>query len=85
MELQRVRNQLEASKVRRLNSNMGLALQMAQSESLFGDWRRTFAATRAMEEVSTSDIQDVVRRYFQEEMRTVAILRSTTPSQGGSR
>ncbi len=58
-ELQRVRNQLEASEVRRLSSNLGLALQMVQSESLFGDWRRTFAATRAMEEVSPEDIQDV--------------------------
>ena len=84
MELQRVRNQLEASGIRRLSSNLGLALQMAQSETLLGDWRETFAATRAMEEVTPEDIREVVRRYFRDDQRTVATLRRSSPPQGGS-
>jgi predicted Zn-dependent peptidase len=81
VELQRVRNQLEASEVRRLTSNMGLALQIARSSSIYGDWRRTFAFTRAMEEVTPEDIQRVVQRYFTEDRRTVAVL-SKVPGPG---
>ena len=83
IELQRVRNQLEASEVRRLTSNMGLALQIAQSTSLYGDWRRTFAFTLAMEAVTPADIQGVVQRYFRDDQRTVAVL-SRPSSRGGN-
>ncbi|MGW8266362.1 MAG: M16 family metallopeptidase [Longimicrobiales bacterium] len=74
MELQRVRNQLEASQVRRLTSNLGLALQLAQSASLYGDWKQTFAFSRAMQAVTPEDLQRVVQRYFTEDHRTVAVL-----------
>lgn len=74
LELQRVRNQLEASAIRRLRSNFGLAVQLADSESLFGDWSRTFRFFQAMEAVTPGDIQRVVREYFRENQRTVAIL-----------
>jgi predicted Zn-dependent peptidase len=85
MELQRVRNQLEASNVRRLSSNLGLALQLAESESLYGSWERTFAFTRSMEAVTPTDIQRVVRRYFREDQRTVAELRKRTDQGGGAK
>ncbi len=74
VELQRVRNQLEASAVRRLRSNFGLAVQLAESASLFGDWGHTFRFFHAMEEVTPQDIQRVVRDYFRPDGRTVATL-----------
>mgnify|MGYP006277752099 CR=1 FL=1 len=74
VEVQRVRNQLEASAVRRLRSNFGLAIQLAESESLFGDWRHTFEFFRSMESVTPRDIQRVVREYFTPDQRTVAVL-----------
>jgi len=73
-ELQRVRNQLEASEVRRLRSGFGLALQVAASASLHGDWRATFDFYREMQEVTPSDIQRLVRSHFTKELRTVATL-----------
>jgi predicted Zn-dependent peptidase len=73
-ELQRVRNQLEASEVRRLRSNFGLALQVAGSASLYGDWQTTFDLSRKLLEVSPQDIQRVVTTYFRKEYRTVATL-----------
>lgn len=73
-ELQRVRNQLEASAVRRLRSNFGLAVQLAESASLFGDWTHSFRFFQAMEEVTPRDIQRVVRDYFRNDKRTVATL-----------
>lgn len=74
MELQRVRNQLEASEIRRLSSSFGLAIQVAQSASLFGDWRQSFSFTRKMGAVTPLDIQRVVQEYFRDDQRTVATL-----------
>jgi predicted Zn-dependent peptidase len=82
-ELQRVRNQLEASEVRRLRSNFGLAIQVASSATLFGDWRVTFDFTERLLEVTPEDIQRVVGEYFEPESRTVATLVETS-SEGGT-
>jgi predicted Zn-dependent peptidase len=73
-ELDRVRSQLEAGEVRRLRSNLGLAFQLAGSESGFGDWRETWRMTRRLGEVTPDDVQRVVRRYFTASNRTVATL-----------
>ncbi|MFW6199827.1 MAG: M16 family metallopeptidase, partial [Gemmatimonadota bacterium] len=73
-ELTRVRNQLEAGRIRRLASNMGLAFQLAVSESLYGDWRATFEYTTRLQEVTPEDVQRVVKTYFLSERRTVTKL-----------
>jgi len=78
-ELQRVRNQLEAGNVRRLQSNLGLAFQLAGSESLFGDWRQTFRLSRRVQGVRPGDVHRVVRRYFLPSNRTVATLVKASP------
>jgi predicted Zn-dependent peptidase len=79
IELQRVRNQFEASSVRRLETNFGLALQLANSASLFGDWRTTFGLEERMAAVTAEDVQRVVRTYLRTENRTVATLVKTPP------
>ena len=82
IELQRVRNQLEAGTVRRLGTNFGLALQLARSGSLFADWRTTFQLEERMAAVTPEDVQRVVRRYMRAENRTVATLvKSPAPEQ----
>ncbi|MGD2120973.1 MAG: pitrilysin family protein [Gemmatimonadota bacterium] len=83
-EIQRVRNQLEASEVRRLRSNFGLALQVAGAATLFGDWRVTFDFTERLLQVTPQDIQRVVGEYFKAEARTVATLVKAS-SDGGSK
>ena len=72
--LERVRNQLEAGAVRRLQTNFGLALQLASSASLFGDWRTTFRLEERMVAVTAGDVQRVAATYLTEENRTVATL-----------
>ena len=74
IELERVRNQLEAGAVRRLQTNFGLALQLAGSASLFGDWRTTFRLKERLSTVTAADISRVVRTYLRPENRTVATL-----------
>ena len=71
-EIQRIRNQLEASEVRRLTSNLGLALQLAASTSEFGDWRTTFGFTDRLAAVEPEDVRRVAQQFFTRERRTVA-------------
>jgi predicted Zn-dependent peptidase len=73
-ELQRIRNQLQAGTVRRLQSNLGLAFQLASSASNYGDWRQTFRFYERMQEVTPEGIQEVVRRYLGTERAVVAML-----------
>lgn len=73
-ELERVRNQIEAGAVRRLGSNLGLAFELAGSESLFGDWREAFRLGRRVAEVTPARVREVAGRYFREENRSVATL-----------
>ncbi|UCC27114.1 MAG: insulinase family protein [Gemmatimonadales bacterium] len=75
-DLERVRNQISAGAVRQLQSNLGLAVQLASSESALGDWRATFGLTRQIREVRAEEVQDVVRKYFRPENLTVAVLRT---------
>lgn len=73
-ELQRIRNQLEAGEIRRLASSLGLALQLAQSASIFDDWRTTFGFTDRLATVEPEDVRRVAQRFFRRENRTVATL-----------
>lgn len=72
-EFRRVRNQLEVGDVQRLTSNFGLAFQLAESESYFGDWRETFRSGERLASVEPEDVQRVVDTYLTRENRTVAV------------
>jgi predicted Zn-dependent peptidase len=73
-ELQRVRNQIAAGSIRRLQSNLGLAFQLSESASLFGDWRTTFQLSERLRSVTPDEVSRVLGRYFTKENRTVATL-----------
>ncbi len=81
-ELQRIRNQLEASQVRALTSHLGLAFQLSGSASKFGDWRTGFRDRERLAEVQPEDVSRVVAAYFTRENRTVAsLVRADTGSE----
>jgi predicted Zn-dependent peptidase len=73
-ELERVRNQIAAGNVRRISSNLGLAFQLAASETLEGDWRATFRTSERLRAVGTEDVRRAAARYLTESNRTVASL-----------
>jgi len=84
-ELQRVRNQVEASSIQRLQSNFGLAFQLSNSEALWYDWRQTFRDQAAQSRVTAADVQRVAKAYFMPSNRTVATLvRPPKPATGGT-
>lgn len=79
-ELLRLKNRMEAGEVRGLRSNLGLAMQLALSASLFNDWKALFRLDQRLLEVTPEDIQRVVRSYFTRSNRTVATL-VTAPAE----
>jgi predicted Zn-dependent peptidase len=84
-ELQRVRNQVEAGAILRLDSNFGLAFQLSNSEALWYDWRQTFRDQAALARVTAADVQRVAKTYFTPTNRTVATLvRPPKPATGGN-
>ncbi|CAN5670712.1 pitrilysin family protein [soil metagenome] len=74
-ELDRIRVQLEAARVRRLVSSQGLAFQLASSAGSWGDWRTTFELQARLQKVTPEDIVSAVERWLVPETRTVGILR----------
>ena len=80
-EIARVRNQVEAGRVRRLQSNLGLAFQITDAESLFGDWTTTFKSAELMTTVVSEDVRRAARRYLTSENRTVAVLQRSGVSR----
>ena len=81
-ELRRLKNQLEASEIRNLRSNFGLAMRLAQSTSLLGEWQALFHFEKSLLDVTPEDIRRVVRLYFTPANRTVATLVSLPPDEG---
>jgi predicted Zn-dependent peptidase len=73
-ELIRVRNQIAAGSIRRLQSGLGLAFQLAESAAVFDDWRETFRFSERLRAVTAADIQRVAGDYLTRENRTVATL-----------
>lgn len=73
-ELERVRNQIAAGSIRRIQSNLGLAFQLAESVSLFGDWTETFRFSEQLRAVTADDVRRMARLYLTKQNRTVATL-----------
>ncbi len=74
-ELEKVGRRLEASRVRSLLSNAGLARQLAYFQSVAGDWRYLEEHTRVLATITPEEIAAVAQTYFVPGNRTVAWLR----------
>jgi len=75
-EMERVRNAADASFVRALRSNMGVARIITYEQYMAGDWRYLFTEREKLKSVTAEQVQQVAKRYFSEQNRTVAELRS---------
>jgi predicted Zn-dependent peptidase len=73
-ELARFKARAKADLLRSLRSNDGLALQLAQHQQLFGDWRELFRGIERIDRVSKADVRRVANQLFQDSNRTVAMI-----------
>ena len=83
-ELEKVLNNLDASLVRSLRSNSGLASQLAYFQTVAGDWRYLLEARDRIAAVTPADIQRVASKYLIKSNRTVATLVRNAPGPRAS-
>lgn len=81
-ELQKVKNLVRSSTLRTWSSNAGLAQNLAYNELFAGGWEHLMGDLDTYDSVTAAEIQDVARRIFTAQNRTVAVL--VPPQQGGN-
>lgn len=79
-ELEKVRNQLDASFIRSLSSNTGVAFQLVSITALTGDWHYLVQQIENEKKVTPEDIMRVAKQYFTKTNRTVVNLVSKQKS-----
>ena len=75
-ELERAKTRARVDLIGGLDSNMGLALQLAQYEATTGDWRNAFRELDEIERVMLEDVQRVARETFTRQSRTVGMIKT---------
>ncbi len=80
-ELAMVKTRRKANLIRALDSNSGLAIQLATAQTRFGDWRELFRQIDRIDKVTAADVRRVANETFVPTNRTVARLESTRPAQ----
>jgi predicted Zn-dependent peptidase len=73
-ELEKILNQLDASEIRSLRSNSGMASRLAYYQAITGDWREIIRKRNRVAKVTSDDIRRVARTYFVKSNRIVATL-----------
>ncbi len=79
-ELQKVKNQVLSSSVRRLQSNFGLMFQLGLYDT-WSDWTYINESPKRMLSVTADDVHRVMEKFFDPKTRTVAIYRT---KEGGA-
>ncbi|MBI2816059.1 MAG: insulinase family protein [Acidobacteria bacterium] len=80
-ELTRVRNAVDARMIRSMRSNFYLAYSISAAQHLAGNWRFILTERERTKAVTAQDVQNVAKKYFKGENRTVAELRTKAPGE----
>jgi len=84
-ELKMVKTRAKAALIRRLDSNEGLAGQLATAQARRGDWRDMFRHVERIDAVTKTDIRRVAAATFVPGNRTVGIVESTQMAGGAQK
>ena len=77
--VKRVKTKLRAAFIAGLDSNSGLASQMAESHVTLGSWKMVFTELDDLEKVTSADVKRVLNTYLTKKNRTVAYSIQTKP------
>jgi predicted Zn-dependent peptidase len=80
-ELQRFKTRARADLLRGLANNEGLARQLAEYQTRFGDWRQLFRQLEKIDAVSKADVRRVANKIFTDSNRTSAQIEFVAPKQ----
>lgn len=73
-ELNKVKTQARAQLIRSLDSNLGMAMALAQYQINTGDWRNLFKQLDIISAITPDDIQNAAKKYLVLKNRTVAMI-----------
>ena len=79
-ELEKYKTRAKADKLRGLADNAGLAEQLAEYQTRYGDWREMFREIAKIDAVTKADIKRVAQKTFIESNRTVAEIEFAEPA-----
>lgn len=82
--LQRIKTKVRAGLIRQLDSNPGLAAELASYHVNYGSWKVMFTGIDDINKVSAEDVQRVAKEYFTQRNRTVAYTVSPPKDSGGT-
>ena len=83
-ELKMVKTRAKTSLIRGLDSNEGLAEQLAIYQTLYDDWRELFRSVDRIDAVTKADIRRVANQVFVPTNRTVGIIETAQAGNGGA-
>lgn len=75
-EIKKIKARAKASFINGLASNTGMAMQLAGTQTLAGDWRKLFKTLDRINAITADDIQRVAKKYLTAKNRTVAMLQT---------
>ncbi len=79
-ELQKFRTRSKVDRLRGLDDNAGLAQEMAEYQTRFGDWRAMFREQAKDDAVTKADIRRVANKIFVASNRTTGRIEFTAPA-----
>jgi len=79
-ELKMIRTRAKANLLRGLDSNEGLASELALYQARYGDWRELFHQVENLDKVGKADIRRVANQTFVPTNRTVGIIETAAPA-----
>lgn len=83
-ELKMVKTRAKANLIRSLDSNEGLAQDLAVYQTLYGDWRELFRSVDRINAVTKADIRRVANQVFVPTNRTVGVIENAPAANGGA-
>ena len=81
-ELKMVKTRSKAALLSSLANNQGLAINLAENQLKYGDWRELFRRIDKIDAVTNEDVKRVANEIFTETNRTVGILETSRPAKG---
>jgi predicted Zn-dependent peptidase len=84
-ELKMVKTRSKAALLRSLANNQGLAINLAENQLKYGDWRELFLRIDKIDAVTNEDVKRVANEVFVETNRTVGILETKDAAKGTQR
>ena len=81
-ELKMIKTRAKANLIRGLDSNEGLAGQLALFQTRYGDWRELFRSVDRIDQVTKADIRRIAAQTFTTENRTVGIIETKQAANG---